>query len=138
MEELEELELEDVRQAVVEALQEEGYRPEVEDDGDVSLEAGEEIFYVCFDKEDLEYFRVIWVSESFGEDRRAEVLERVNEISRSFRVAKAYLTDADDGTFFVTCAVETCADIESFAQFLPDYIDILKDAVAEAAGEGDE
>ncbi|MBQ2476609.1 MAG: YbjN domain-containing protein [Desulfovibrio sp.] len=128
--------MDDIKQAVLEALKEEGYEAEIEDDGDISFEADGEIFYVCFsdDEDDQEYFRVIWLSDSFGADRRAELLDRLNELTLSFRVAKAYLSDADDGTCFVTCAVETFAEVDSFVQFLPDYIGLLQEAAGEVEG----
>ena len=80
--------MDDIKQAVLEALKEEGYEAELEDDGDISFEAGEEIFYVCFsdDEDDQEYFRMIWLSDSFEAERRAELLDRLNELTLSFRV----------------------------------------------------
>ena len=128
--------MDDIKQSVLEALNEEGYEAAIEDDGDISFEADEETFYVCFseDEDDDEYFRVIWLSDSFEADRRAELLDKLNELTLSYRVAKAYLSDADDGTCFVTCAVETYADVETFVQYLPDYISLLQ----EAAGEVEE
>ena len=120
----------------VEALEEEGYESQIEEDGDISFEVDEDTYYVCFASEDDEqdYFRVIWLSDSFGADRRAELLDRLNELTLSFRVAKAYLSDADDGTCFVTCAVETFAEVDSFVQFLPDYIGLLQEAAGEVEG----
>jgi hypothetical protein len=130
---LEDKPMDDIKQAVVEALEEEGYESQIEEDGDISFEVDEDTYYVCFSSEDDEqdYFRVIWLSDSYDADRRVELLEQLNELTSSYRVAKTYLTDGDDGTLFVTCAVETYADVESFVQYLGDYIGILQEAVSE-------
>ena len=125
--------MDDIKQAVVEALEEEGYESQIEEDGDISFEVDEDTYYVCFasDDDEQDYFRVIWLSDSYDADRRVELLEQLNELTSSYRVAKTYLTDSDDGTIFVTCAVETYADVESFVQYLGDYIGILQEAVSE-------
>jgi hypothetical protein len=73
-------------------LSEEGYRPEVDSDGDVRFKREGRLYFIGVSEEDPEFFRVvlanIWPIES--EKERAQVLVAADESNAKSKVAKVY------------------------------------------------
>ncbi len=77
----------------MEYLTEEGYRPEIDADGDVQFKAEGKTYFINVVEDDPTYFRVvlanIWPIES--EDERAQCLIAVDYSNAKSKVAKSYL-----------------------------------------------
>lgn len=82
----------DLQYLYTEYLTEEGYKPEIDSDGDVSFKREGRTYFIGVDEDDPEYFRVvlanIWPIESEGE-RRLVVLAADESNNRS-KVSKVY------------------------------------------------
>lgn len=74
-------------------LGEEGYRPEIDSDGDVQFKAEGQTFFIDVDEDDIEYFAVmlfnIWEIES--EEERAKALEACNAVNSNAKVIKGQI-----------------------------------------------
>ena len=70
----------------------EGYKHEIDSDGDVHFKYNGKHIYFTPD-EDETYFRLIMPNIYELEDNRVKVLEACNTITRSFTVVKAYLVN---------------------------------------------
>jgi hypothetical protein len=74
-------------------LEEEGYKPEIDSDGDVQFKAEGKTYFINVVEDDPTYFRVvlanIWPIES--EDERAQCLIAVDHSNAKAKVTKSYL-----------------------------------------------
>lgn len=77
----------------VDFLSEEGYRPEIDSDGDVQFKAEGRTYFINVVEDDPTYFRVvlanIWPIES--EDERVQCLVAVDYSNAKAKVTKSYL-----------------------------------------------
>ena len=73
----------------------EGYRPEVDEDGDIRFRHEGRTLYLILDASDLCYLRLsmpgVWECEGPEQERRA--LEAVNAVNRDLKVVKCVLVD---------------------------------------------
>ncbi len=90
----------------------EGYRPSVDDDGDVLFKHEGGHYYISVADEDELFFQLVyprfWSIED--EDERQRVLSSANEINLRFKVVKIYTRDGD-----------TTATLECFMSSLDDF-----------------
>ena len=88
-------------------LVEEGFRPTVDSDGDVTFKAEGGLYCIDIDENDDEYFRILypnfWKVES--EQERTRVISASNYATMVTKVAKVYLRSDDK---------DTCAAVEMF------------------------
>jgi hypothetical protein len=112
---------EQIQALYMEALAEEGYRPKLDEDGDIVFKAEGRTLYIRMYPDDTEYFQLVlpnfWKIES--DEEREMALVAANHATRITKVAKVFVTKAN-----------TCASIEAF---LPDpslFIKIINRSVA--------
>jgi hypothetical protein len=83
----------DLQRLYVEYLSDQGYKPEVDGDGDVVFRAEGISYCISVDEKDIQYFRVVcpnyWKIES--DDERAEALEALSHSNARCKVAKSYI-----------------------------------------------
>ena len=109
------------------ALAEEGFQPEIDEDGDISFLAGEVSLSLLLDEEDKDFFSLVCAFEV--------------EASRQYRIAKAYIGEIEDECFEIRFCVEGLATPELFRSNLRRYVELLLDmqeSVFDACGEDDE
>ncbi len=74
-------------------LTDQGYRPEVDDDGDIRFMSEGKTYFIAVDEEDTECFRLvlanIWEIES--EEERQRVYVAMDHCNATAKVAKAYM-----------------------------------------------
>jgi len=79
-------------------LTEEGYKPNVDSDGDVVFKVEGRTFWIDIDDTDLESFRLVysnfWEIESLAE--KLKVYEVLNYINRTTKVAKVFLNSKEN------------------------------------------
>lgn len=96
----------------VDFLTAEGYRPSVDEDGDVLFKHEGGHYYISVADEDELFFQLVyprfWSIED--EDERGRVLNNANEINLRFKVVKIYTRDGD-----------TTATLECFMNSLDDF-----------------
>jgi hypothetical protein len=84
---------EELQHAYMEYLAEEGYRPELDSDGDVQFKAEGKTYFIDVEADDPAYFRVvlpnIWAIED--EDERLRVLVACDHANATAKVAKTYV-----------------------------------------------
>lgn len=82
-----------LQQMYVDFLAGEGYRPEVDGDGDVVFKKEGRTYYIMVDDRDPEFFRLafpaIWQIDD--EEERSRVLIAAEEANRNCKVAKTYI-----------------------------------------------
>ena len=112
----------------LEYLREEGYRPELDADGDVKFKHEGRTYYLLVEEEDRPYFRLIapyfWSIES--EEERERALRVMANVNADLKVVKIYPTRED-----TTASVELfLVPIESFRAVFPRCMSLLANAVS--------
>ena len=108
------------------ALAEEGFQPEIDEDGDISFLAGEISLSLILEVDDMDQLELFYSAAS--------------EASREYRIAKAYIGEIEDECFEIRFCVEGLATPELFRSNLRRYVELLLDmqeSVFDACEEDD-
>lgn len=81
------------------ALAEEGFQPEIDEDGDISFLAGEISLSLILDEEDKDFFSLVCAFEVDDMDQLELFYSAASEASREYRIAKAYIGEIEDECF---------------------------------------
>jgi hypothetical protein len=113
----------------LEYLSAEGYRPELDGDGDVRFRKEGGTYYITVDEKDERYFRLMypnfWLLESPAE--RAKALEVMGEVNATLKVVKVF--PVRDGTD-VTATVELFLEPhEGFKVVFERCVRLIQDAL---------
>ena len=116
-------------QLYMDYLREEGYRPELDKDGDVVFKHERVTFIIFANEDDEQYFKMMipyfWELESAEEtDRAVRVMMRLN---REYKAAK-FCETGEDVSLFVECFYETA---DGFKTVFARYVDLLSSALRE-------
>ena len=106
---------------VKEYLAEQGYRYDIDGDGDLHFKAEGVNLYCTDNGEDNQFFRIIMPNIYQLENNREKVLEAVNKITREWKVLKAYLVE-DRLWLSIEMFVDSTPDV---GDFMPRCIKIL-------------
>lgn len=116
---------------VKEYLASEGYRYDIDSDGDIHFKFEGVHMYFRPDENDQLYFRLYLPAIYQLENNRAKVLEACNTVTRDMKVAKAFLVED-----YLYLSVELFLDTTpEFEDFFPRCMDLLKEARARVAAE---
>lgn len=74
-------------------LQDEGYRPELDDDGDITFNYEGDRYYIEFDANDEEYLKINLVVGKFEPEELEAVLEGANAASLTVKAAKVVILE---------------------------------------------
>ncbi len=117
----------DLQTMYIEYLQDEGYSPKVDEDGDVSFKREGRTFYIIVDEKDLEFFRIVypnfWPIES--DDERDMVALAASYANRRTKVAKAYI-DGDDTWIAAEIYIAEPGD---FGRWVPRMMNAIQTAL---------
>jgi len=107
---------------VKEYLSAEGYRYDVDDDGDIHIKfEGLNLFFTV-DKNDPYFFRIIMPNIYEIEGNRLKVLEAINTVTRDMKVVKAFLIED-----YLWLAIEIFIDsTPELEDFFPRCVELLK------------
>jgi hypothetical protein len=107
-------------------LRDEGYKGELDDDGDISFKYEGGFYYIFVDAEDEKYFHMVcpyfWKLEE--EEEKLKALRAVNLVNRQYKCGKLFLikeeknVTADIGVFF--------NDVSEFKVFFYRLIGIIQ------------
>jgi Putative bacterial sensory transduction regulator len=116
-------------QIYLDYLREEGYRPELDKDGDVVFKHERVTFIIFANEDDEQYFKMMipyfWELETAEEtDRAMRVMMRLN---REYKAAK-FCETGEDVSLFVECFYETA---DGFKSVFARYVDLLSSALRE-------
>ncbi len=118
-----------VRGMYMEYLQQEGYNPEIDSDGDIRFKKEGDTFYVIFDDDDLEYLKILrnnfWSVESAAE--KQAILVAADSANRRTKVAKVFLNSDEDNTQAATQAY--ISGPEQFALTFDRSLSALQSAI---------
>ncbi len=110
-------------------LSAEGYKWDIDDDGDIHFKyEGAHIYYTVDEKDPL-YFRLIMPNIYQLENNREKVLEVCNSLCSEYKVLKAYLVN-DRLWLAVELFIDTTPELEDF---FPRSMRLLKSARERAA-----
>ena len=99
---------------ILEWLSDEGFKHEIDEDGDVHFRYQGRNLYFTPDDDDT-YFRIILPNiYEAEEENRYQVLEACNAITRQYKVLKAYLTPKGNLWLSIEMFVDTTPDIGDF------------------------
>jgi hypothetical protein len=119
---------EQIQALYMETLAEEGFRPKIDDDGDIVFKAEGRTLYIRLYPDDTEYLQLVlpnfWKIES--DEERVCATIAANHATRVTKVAKVFVTKNN-----------TCASIEMFLPVPELFVKILSRSVA-ALGNGAE
>ena len=87
------------------ALAEEGFQPEIDEDGDISFLAGEISLSLILDDEDKDFFSLVCAFEVDDMDQLELFYSAASEASREYRIAKAYIGEIEDECFEIRFCV---------------------------------
>ena len=116
-------------QMYLDYLREEGYRPELDKDGDVVFKHERVTFIIFANEDDEQYFKMMvpyfWELETAEEtDRAVRVMMRLN---REYKAAK-FCETGEDVSLFVECFYDTA---DGFKSVFARYVDLLSSALRE-------
>ena len=128
------------KQFCFDALAEEGFQPEIDEDGDISFLAGEISLSLILDEGDKDFFALVCAFEVDDMDQLELLYSAASEASREYRIAKAYIGEIEDECFEIRFCVEGLATPELFRSNLRRYVEPLLDmhaSVFDACEEDD-
>jgi hypothetical protein len=112
-------------------LQDEGYKYEIDQDGDVHFKyQGVNLFYTDSGNDSL-FFRIIMPSIYTVENNRTKVLEACNTVTRDIKVLKAFLV-GDNLWLDIEMFIDSTPE---FNDFFPRCLDILYEGRKRVAAE---
>lgn len=114
---------------VKEYLASEGYRYEVDSDGDIVFKYQGLTLYFPNNENDPYFFRIIMPNIYQVEGNREKVLEAVNAVSRDMKVIKAYLVE-DRLWLSIEMYIDSTPEL---SDFVPRCLNILYDGYRRAA-----
>ena len=94
-------------------LSSEGYRYEVDGDGDIKFKYEGSTLYFTVSSDDESFFRVIMPGVYKVDNNRGKVLEAVNAVARDLKVVKAFLVD-DMLCLSVEMFIDSSPELEDF------------------------
>ncbi len=116
---------------VKEYLSSEGYRYDIDGDGDIHFKyEGIDLFFTV-DKNDQSFFRLIMPSIYTLEGNRTKVLEAINTVTRDLKVIKAFLVE-DHLWLAVEMFIDSSPELEDF---FPRCMGLLKAGREKIAAE---
>lgn len=116
---------------VKEYLSSEGYRYDIDGDGDIHFKyEGIDLFFTV-DKNDQFFFRLIMPSIYTLEGNRTKVLEAINTVTRDLKVIKAFLVE-DHLWLAVEMFIDSSPELEDF---FPRCMGLLKAGREKIAAE---
>ena len=115
---------------VKEYLAEQGFRYEIDGDGDLHFRAEGVNLYCTDSGKDQQYFRIIMPNIYKIENTRMKVLETVNRLSREYKVLKAFVTESDNLWLSIEMFLDSTPEV---GEFMERCIDILLSARKDAA-----
>ncbi len=116
---------------VKEYLATEGYRYQVDEDGDINFKfEGVSLFYTA-DDDDPYYFRLIMPNIYQLENNREKVLEAINTVTRDIKVMKAFLVE-DRLWLSLEIFIDSTPELEDF---FPRCMNVLKTGRERIAAE---
>ena len=116
---------------VKEWLSDEGYKYEIDEDGDIRFKYQGKTFFCTADKNDSQYFRIILPNLYDVENNRVKVLEAINTVTRDMKVLKAYLVE-DSLWLSIEMFVDSSPEAEDFME---RCLNILNAGVEQIARE---
>ena len=115
---------------VKEFLSNEGYRFDVDGDGDIHFKYEGVNLYFTVDKDDQNYFRLIMPNIYQLEGNRVKVLEAINAVARDLKVIKAFLVE-DRLWLTVELLIDSTPELEDFFPRCMGLLKAGRDKIAE-------
>lgn len=115
---------------VKEFLSNEGYRFDVDGDGDIHFKYEGVNLYFTVDKDDQNYFRLIMPNIYQLEGNRVKVLEAINTVARDLKVIKAFLVE-DRLWLTVELFIDSTPELEDFFPRCMGLLKAGRDKIAE-------
>jgi len=113
-------------------LSSEGYRYEIDEDGDLHFKyQGKHMFFTTDERDDM-YFRILMPNIYEIQDNRAKVLEACNVVSRDLKVVKAFVAENNNMFLAIEMFVDSTPEL---GDFFERCCDILIAAYNKAANE---
>lgn len=112
-------------------LSNEGYKYDIDGDGDIHFRFEGINLYFTVDNNDQRYFRLIMPNIYQLEGNRTKVLEAINTVARDLKVIKAYLIE-DRLWLAVELFIDSTPELEDF---FPRCLGLLKAGREKIAGE---
>lgn len=105
----------DINELVKEYLANEGFRYDIDEDGDVHFKyEGTNLFFTA-DPDDPQFFRIIMPNIYELENNRVKVLEAINTVVRDMKVLKAFLIE-DRLWLSVEIFIDSTPEVDDFFQ----------------------
>ncbi|GHU24074.1 hypothetical protein FACS1894164_09820 [Spirochaetia bacterium] len=123
----------DLQNMYLNYLQEEGYRPNIDEDGDVHFKSEGDNYYIIVNDDDPEFFQLLYPNfwEIESEDERIDVALAASYATMQTKVAKIYLTDYDDTSVSVEIYLNNPEDFKTMFPRMLSAIDTALNAFYE-------
>lgn len=110
-------------------LASEGFRYDVDGDGDIHFRFEGLNLYFTVDKDDQSFFRLIMPNIYELEGNRMKVLEAINATNRDLKVLKAFLVD-DHLWLAVEMFIDSSPDLDDFFTHCMELLKVGRESIA--------
>lgn len=111
-------------EAVYKFLSEEGFRPQIDQDGDIVFKAEGDTYVICFSENDSDFMTIRkYLNIDPGQD--ISVYKLAHDITSNYKVGKCIIIGDDELTLLL--AVETLEDMTNFRKNFERYLTIIKE-----------
>ena len=121
----------ELKELVKDYLSSEGYKCEVDEDGDLHFKYEGHHFFFCNNGDDEQFFRIIMPNIYDLEDNRTRVLEAINKVTSEMKVLKSFLVE-DHLWLSIEMFVSSTPNVE---EYIVRCLDIMMEARKRIAAE---
>ena len=117
----------------LEYLRDEGYKGELDEDGDISFKYEGGFYYIFIDEDDEKYFRIVYPNfwEIESDDERIKALTVTNTVNREYKCGKVLLVGKDDKKNTWAEVGVFLSDANEFKLFFTRMIGIIQSMVSD-------
>lgn len=113
---------------IYEFLSEEGFRPKIDDDGDIVFKVSGDTYLICFREQDPDYISVRKYF-SLDEDHDLTIYRLANKITAQYVVGKCTIVDMNGDTLLLE--IDSLEELDSFKKNFERYLQIIQEMEAD-------
>jgi hypothetical protein len=118
----------DLQNMYVSYLEEEGYAPSIDSDGDITFKIEGRNYYIIVDEDDSIFFQIYYPNfwEIETEAERAKASAVIMSVNRTTKIAKVYITSRDNTSIDAGILLNTPEDFKGHFSRMIDAVQLAR------------